>query len=239
MSAFLVNEEVVKLMGRESAVGEWFSFMGVRGTIIGVMKNFHYQSVIQEIEPLAILAGPSRFMNFIVMRIQPGNITETMDYVKGVWESVIPNYPFESRFFDEDFERQYRAGERIGNLVRYFSILAIFIACLGLFGLASFTAEQRTKEIGIRKVLGATEPGIVFLLSVEFIKWVVAANIIAWPLAYFVMNRWLEDFAYRTDMNPLLFIFAAALSFIIALLTVSYQSIKAALTNPVKSLKYE
>jgi putative ABC transport system permease protein len=150
-----------------------------------------------------------------------------------------PNRAFEYSFLDQDFEALYRSEERMQAIFSYFAFLAILIACLGLFGLASFMIQQRTKEIGVRKVLGASVTGIVGLLSKEFVKLVLAANLIAWPLAYFVMKRWLQDFAYRVDINVTTFVLAAVLALVIALLTVSYQAIKAALANPVEALRYE
>lgn len=158
---------------------------------------------------------------------------------KDITTKFNPNFPFEYHFLDEAYDRMYRWIDRTTNIVRTFAILAIFISCLGLFGLASFMAEQRTKEIGVRKVLGASVPGIVVLLSKEFTKWVLIANIIAWPVAYYFMNKWLQDFAYRIKFGIEIFVFSAVLALIVALITVSYQSIKAGLANPVESLRYE
>ncbi|MBN1899111.1 MAG: FtsX-like permease family protein [Spirochaetes bacterium] len=150
-----------------------------------------------------------------------------------------PGYPFSFSFFDEVFERAYFTEQRMGQIFEGFSILAIFIACLGLFGLTAFAAEQRTKEIGVRKVLGASDSRIFLLLSREFVRWVLLANIIAWPMAYYAMNKWLQNFAYRTHPGIVVFIASGAAALMIAYLTVSYQSIKSARANPVKSLKYE
>jgi len=237
--AFLINEELAKIIGKEPIIGERFSFMGVDGKIVGLMKNFHFQPVREEIEPLAVMVGPARFFRAMVIRVRPEDISSSIDFIKNTWARIIPDYPFEYRFFNEDFDRMYRAETRMGTLLRYFTILSVLIACLGLFGLASFTAEQKTKEIGIRKVLGATIPGLVLRLSMEFIKWVMAANIIAWPLAYLLMNKWLQGFAYRTTITPVIFIVTGVVAFFIAIITVSYQSVKAALADPVRSLKYE
>jgi len=236
--AFIVNEEVAKLMGKESVVGERFSFVGREGKIIGVMKNFHYHSLRNEIEPLAINMRPSG-LPYTFIRIPPEDISATLVFVEKTWQSVVPNFPFEYRFLNEDFERYYRSEERMGGLLKYFSILAVFIACLGLFGLASFTAEQRTKEIGIRKVLGASAPQITLLLCREFFVLVLLANIISWPVAYFIMRNWLQDFAYRTGQSVITFVLTMVLALLIALLTVSFQAVKAAVANPVNALKYE
>ena len=237
-TAFLVNEEVVRIMGDESAVGKRFSFFGVDGTIVGVMKNFHFHPVRYEIEPLAFIVRPER-IRYAVIRLAAGNIQEGLEFVQSTWEQVIPDYPFNYHFMDEDFDRMYRAESRMGSLLRAFAFLAIAIACLGLFGLASFTAEQRTKEIGVRKVLGASVPGIVFLFSKEFTKWVIAANAIALPVAYLVMRNWLQSYAYRTNLAWWVFFMSGAFALVVSLLTVSYQSVKAALANPSKSLRYE
>ena len=221
-------------------VGERFSFAGRDGRIIGVMKNFHFESFRNKIEPLAIyMRPPDQGFSYTLIRIPPENISASLDFVRETWQKVMPNFPFEYRFLTDDFEYYYRSEERMGGLLKYFSILAVFIACLGLFGLASFTAEQRTKEIGIRKVLGASAPQITLLLCREFFVLVLLANIISWPVAYFVMKNWLQDFAYRTGLGVFTFVLTMMLALIIALLTVSFQAVKAAMANPVDALKYE
>jgi len=238
--AFLVNEEVLKLMGLDaaSAVGKRFRLVGVEGPIVGVMKNFHYQSVRYAIEPLAVSVDPTGF-RFAIVRLKAGEIPASLEDVKQTWRSVYPQYPVEYRFFDEDFGRMYQADERMGLLLKVFAGMAVIIACLGLFGLASYTAEQRNKEIGVRKVLGASTPGIVLLLSKEFAKWVLVANILAWPVAYLLMRNWLKGFAYRSTIAWWLFVLAGGGALVIALLTVSLQAFRAAQNDPVKSLKYE
>jgi putative ABC transport system permease protein len=236
-SAYLVNEELVKIMGMPSAVNKRFE-MDVDGTIIGVMKNFHFQSLRNEIEPLAIRVRPDN-VNFMVIRLAAGNIQSGIDFVESSWEKIIPNYPFEHKFVDEDIDRMYAGWDRISSLLKYFAVLAILIACLGLFGLSSFTAEQRTKEIGVRKVLGATISSLMVLMSKEFTKWVIIANIIAWPVSWYVMDTWLDDFAYRVGIGVDTFLLAALLTLIVALATVFYQSLKAATANPIDSIKYE
>ncbi len=236
--SFIVNEEVAELMGKESVVGERFSFVGVDGQIVGVMKNFHFQSVREVIEPLAIVVVPDR-LQYMLIRLAPGDITASLQAVENTWERVIPDYPFDYRFMDEDFDRMYRAESRIGTLLNYFTVLAVLIACLGLFGLASFTAEQRTKEIGIRKVLGASVSQVTYLLCREFFLLVLLANILAWPLAYIGMKSWLENYAYRTGLGWMIFVAAMALALLVALASVSFQALRAAVTNPAKALKYE
>jgi putative ABC transport system permease protein len=171
--------------------------------------------------------------------LKAGDIPAAIDYVKSTWELLIPSYPFDYHFVDQDIEEMYRGWQDMGKLLNYFTILAILIASLGLFGLASFTAEQRTKEIGVRKVLGASVPQLILLISREFTKWVLVANLIAWPIAYVIMNNWLQGFDYRISLSWWIFLSSGILALVIALMTVSYQSIKAALANPADALKYE
>lgn len=236
-SNYILNEEAVKQMGLDSPVGKWLEF-GEKGEIIGVVKNYHYMPFTYEIEPLILYYNPSYF-RYTMLRISGKNIPQTLGFLENIWSQFAPEFPFEYHFLDEDYEQIYRTEQRLGELFRYFTFLAIFISCLGLFGLASFTAEQRTKEIGIRKVLGATVSEVTLLLSREYTKWVFLANILAWPVAYFAMYKWLEGFAYRVDMSVLTFVMAGLLTLFIALLTVSYQAIKTAIANPVEALRQE
>jgi ABC-type antimicrobial peptide transport system permease subunit len=175
----------------------------------------------------------------MLIRLAPGDIPTSLSAVENIWGSVIPDYPFDYRFMDETFDRMYRAESRIGTLLNYFTVLAVLIACLGLFGLASFTAEQRTKEIGIRKVLGATVSQVTFLLCREFFVLVLLANVLAWPLAYFGMKSWLANYAYRTSLGWMIFVAAMVLALVVALASVSFQALRAAVTNPARALKYE
>ncbi len=235
---FIVNEEVAKLMDKEPVVGERFSFAGVDGTIVGVMKNFHFRPVREAIEPLAIIVDPQYF-EVMLIRVSPEDISGALKSIENTWKRIVPNYPFVYRFMDERFDQMYRAEERIGTILRYFATLAVFVACLGLFGLASFTAERRTKEIGIRKVLGASVSQITALLCREFLLLVALANIIAWPAAYFVMDKWLRSYAYRTSLGWLIFIAAMAMALAVAIISVSFQAVRAAVANPADSLRYE
>jgi putative ABC transport system permease protein len=239
--AFLVNEGVVKLMGLDpaAAVGKSFDFLGIKGPIVGVMKDFHYQSVRASIEPLVLVVPKGSRFNYATVRLKAGAVRDSLDSVRASWQAVNPRYPFDYRFFDQDFDQMYRADERMGSVLKVFAALAVIIACLGLFGLASFTAEQRTKEIGVRKVLGASVPGVVALLSKEFAKWVLLANLPAWPVAYFLMRNWLQGFAYKAGLAWWLFVLAGAGALAVALLTVSFQAVRAARSNPIESLKYE
>lgn len=237
-SNYIINEEAVKQMGLESPLGTPISLGGGQGEIIGIVKNYHYMPFSYEIEPLILIYYPALY-RYAMARISGMNTPATIEHIEKIWAKFAPDYPFEYHFIDEDYERIYGNERRMGRLFRYFAGLAIFISCLGLFGLASFMAEQRTKEIGIRKILGASVPGLTALLSKEFTKWVLIGNVIAWPAAYFVMKKWLEGFAYRVDISLLIFLYSGVLAFVVAVLTVSYQAIKAALANPVEALRYE
>jgi len=241
MRAFILNETAVSRIGWESpeeAVGKGFIYGIRRGHVIGVVKDFHFESMHQPITPI-VMHISSHSLNQISVRIRPHDIPGTLDFLKEKWQTFRSNTPFQYYFIDEHFDELYQAEARLHLIVRYFSFLAILVACLGLFGLASYTTEQRTKEIGIRKVLGGSVPGMTFLLSKQITKWVLMANIIAWPVAYFTMNQWLRSFAYRIQIGIWTFIVSAGLALMIAVLTVGYQSIKAAMANPVDSLKYE
>jgi len=237
----LVNEEIPKLMGLDpnAALGKRFRTGGTeRGPIVGVLKDFHYQTVRNAIEPLLVFVD-SEILHYAVVRLKGGEVSAALEDVRKTWKDVHPLAPFEYHFVDEDFDGMYKADERMGSLLKVFTAMAVIIACLGLFGLASFTAEQRTKEIGVRKVLGASSMGIVVLLSKEFAKWVVAANLLAWPVGYFLMKKWLQQFAYNTGIAWGLFVLAGAGALAIAFATVSFQAVRAAHADPVKALKYE
>jgi len=242
--AFLVNEEVRELMGKPAVAGEEFSFGGRNGRVVGVMKNFHFETLQSKIEPLAIyLLAPtpnqrSRF-NFLLARLAPADVQGAVDFVRRAWTTVLPNYPVDVLFLDEQVDRMYRTEERAGRLLRTFAFLAIFIACLGLFGLAAFMAEQRTREVGIRKVLGASVAQVAVLLCREFFVLVLLANILAWPVAYLTLDKWLKNYAYRISMGPLVFFLALAAALLVAIATVSFQAVRAALANPTRALKYE
>lgn len=238
---FLINEEVARIMEVENPVGHSFSFWNIHGQIIGVMKNWHYHSVRTKIEPLVLVTTTTDWwLSYLVVRIAPGDISKTMKGIEETWNEVIPAYPFDYEFVDEDLDRMYRAEERLGKLLKYFTILAIIIACLGLFGLASFTAEQRTREIGIRKVMGSRVRSVILLLSREFTILVLFSCILAIPAAWYVLKHvFLQNFEYRTSLVWWVFAAAAVAALGIALLTVSYQAARAALTNPAEALRYE
>ncbi len=234
----VINETLAKILNMESPVGQTMDRGNASYTISGVVKDFHFKPVSSTIGPLIIGYRPENF-NYIYLRVKSNDLSKTIDNIGQVFLKYNPEFPFDYRFLDEAYGRLYRTEKIIGKLFRYFAFLAVFISCLGLFGLASFMVEQRTKEIGIRKVLGSSVKRIVFLFSKEFIKWVVASNIIAWPLAWYLADKWLSDYPYRIEIGIGVFLLSGILSIIIALLTVSYQSISAAKTNPVNALKYE
>ena len=239
-SAFLVNEAAVKRFGWDQALGKYIGDERgeLIGTVIGVVKDFHFESLHTEIAPLLLHIQPESFRE-IAVRIRPGNLSQTLAFLEQQWQAFEPLYPFQYSFLDEDFDQLYREEERLGRIFSYASFLALFIASLGLFGLSAFTTQQRTKEIGIRKVLGSSLSGIVLLLSKDFLKLVGVAFCFAAPMAYLAMNRWLDAFAYRIDLSWPILLVAGLVALCIAMLTVSYQAIRAALADPVKSLRYE
>ncbi|HMB92363.1 MAG TPA: FtsX-like permease family protein, partial [Rhodothermales bacterium] len=236
----LINEAAVQKWGLDDPVGQRFHLdtVGLTVPVIGVVENFHLASLHEQIEPVFLIIRPSWY-NRLVLKIEPGQVAETMAALERQWTTFAPDWPFEYAFLDDRFDALYRAEQRLGTLFSSFAGLAIFIACLGLFGLAAFSAEQRTQEIGIRKVLGATVLQILALLTREFVLLVLVAFVVATPLAYLAMQRWLEDFAYRTDLGVGTFLLAGGLALLIALLTVSYQSLKAAVADPATSLRHE
>ncbi len=239
--AIVINEATVRLLGfksPEDAIGKKFSQWGREGQIVGVVKDFHYRSLQEIIEPLNMRINPSN-ANVFTLKIAANNIPATIAAIQSKWETLIPQRPFSYVFLDDNFNKQYAGEERFGKLFMYFAVLAILISCLGLLGLASYSTLQRTREIGIRKVLGASIPGIVNMLSKEFLILVVIAAFIAFPLSWYGMNNWLKDFAYKENISWMVFAAAGLLAFVIAITTVSFQAIRAALANPVKSLRSE
>jgi len=238
----LINETASRQFGWVHPVGKTISRFDrdkeSKKNVIGVVKDFHIQSLHSRIDPLYIYYRPSN-SQYITVKLKPGNVSETIRFLKKTWKSFDPAHPFTYQFLDEAFNRHYKAEERLGIIFSAFTFLAVFLACLGLFGLTLFAAEKRTKEIGIRKALGATIAGIILMLAKDFTKWVLIANVIAWPIAYLAMKQWLQNFAYRIDIGIGTFILAALLALVIALLTVGYQAVKAAMANPVEALRYE
>jgi len=237
-TAYIINETGAAVLGYESAIGKKFSLWDTEGTIIGVARDFHFNSLHEQIEPLIIRANPG-WNSLVFVKISSNNIRSVIAKIEEIHQSMNPDYPFQFHFLDAEYEGIYLSEERTGRLFQCFSFLAIFISCLGLFGLSSFMAEQRTKEIGIRKVLGARVSVILLQLLRDFTKWVFIANIIAWPIGYFVMKQWLKNFAYRTDFDWRIFFLSGVITLLIAVTTVGYKSLKASTANPVDSLRYE
>lgn len=237
--AYLINEELRDLLGWESAVGKAFGNGDqADGYVIGVMKNFHMHSLRLKIEPLFIRLG-NNWGSTLSARIRADDVPAAIAHAQSVWKKYSTKYPFEYSFLDDEFNRMYKAEEKLSASFGYFTGLAVFIACLGLFGLASFAAERRTKEIGIRKVLGASLSQLLLLLARDFMKPVLIANVLAWPVVWYAMQQWLQGFAYRTDLGWNVFLLTALASLMLALLTVSLKTIKAATANPVDALRYE
>ena len=249
--AILLNETALRKLGWAAApLGKKITlsydhpalgFTRKEGVVVGVLTDFHYASLRREIDPILLhLLPPSQFFSYLSVRIRPNDIPATLAFLEEQWNAYTTvGYPFSYAFMDEEFDALYRAEERFSNIVAYFSLLAMVIAGLGLFGLAAFTAERRTKEIGVRKTMGASVTSIVVLLSKDFLKLVGLAFVVAAPLAYFAMNRWLDAFAYQVDLSWWIFLITGLAALGIALLAVGYQAIRAALADPVKALRYE
>ena len=239
-SAIIINENALKLLEWEEPIEKKMNLNGRDYRIVGIIKDFHYESLHTEVRPMGMIMFPTGWNpNFISVKISGDQIPETFKYIEETWAERTNNYPFQYSFFDQEYQQLYENEQKTGNLFILFSIIAIFIASLGLFALSAFVAEQRTKEIGIRKVNGASVKHILVLLSSNFSKWVITAFIIAIPISFYVMNLWLQNFAYKSLIVWWLFPIAGLIALIIALLTVSYQSVVAAVKNPVDTLRYE
>jgi putative ABC transport system permease protein len=241
-AAIVLNEAAIKALDIQDPLEKRLFLVGLKRKpmdIIGIINDFHMESLHTKIGPTAVILVGTRPSVLLSVRVRPGDLPKTLGFLEDKWREFTNNQPFEYVFFDDQFDLLYRAEVQAGKVITAFACLAVFIACLGLLGLVSFTASQRTKEIGIRKVLGATTPGILVLLNKNFVKRVLVANLIAWPLAYYAMNKWLENFAYRIRITIWIFLASAVIALLIALFTVSYQTIRAARGNPVDSLRYE
>jgi putative ABC transport system permease protein len=232
---YLLNEEAVRQFGFKEPVGS--TTVSGRNTIIGVVKDFHYNSLHNKIGPMAI--SWDYWTRRACIKISGTHIADTIKHVENVYKEFCPGFVMEYSFLDESFARQYEAEKRLKQLLQYFVSIAIIISCLGLFALTAFIAERKTKEIGIRKVLGSSNTGIFILLSKNFTKWVLVANLISWPIAYYVLSNWLKSFAYHIDPSIMIFVLSGLTALMIALLTVGYQAVKAASANPVDCLRYE
>jgi putative ABC transport system permease protein len=241
--AIIINEAAAKLIGWEDPIGKTIFFGGdATFTVVGVVMDYHYESLHQSVRPGALMAQPGIWgieEDYISARIQPGDIPRTLSRIRNVWDTFTMGYPLEYSFLDSDYDALYHNEERTGRIFSVFAALAIGIGCLGLLGLASFAAEQKTREIGIRRVLGASVPGIMMLLSRDLLRWVALANLVAWPVAYFAMKNWLQNFSYRIDISWFFFALAGLITLFIAWFSTSFQAYKAANTDPVSALKHE
>nr|NQU92612.1 ABC transporter permease [Bacteroidota bacterium] len=244
-AAIIINETLLKKLGwGNDAIGKKMKAgdptEGADLHVIGVVKDFHYQSLHDKIEPYMLYLRTSD-MRSLSIKVNPGNLAQNIEQIGDKWNQLVPELPFEYKFLDETFDELYQTDENLANLFIYFSLIAIFIACLGLIGLATFTAEQKRKEIGIRKTFGASSGHVSFRLTMEFSKWIVLSNIIAWPLAFYFLDKWLQSFAFRIDLIDTWYIFvlSAVLSLLLAVLTIVHQTLKAANANPVEALKFE
>lgn len=234
----VVNEEAVREMGMENPINKNLStWFGAKGRIIGVIRDFHTQSLRDEMTPVVFI--PTPVANYLYVRISPPDLPAAVKSIETKLREIVPDDPFEYRFLDDVIDHQYKAERTISALAMFIAFIAIFISCLGLFGLASFSSEQRTKEVGIRKVLGASISSVMVMLTKDFTKWVVLANVIAWPIAWYAVDKWLQNFAYRIDITIWPFVLAGTSALAIAMFTVSWQAIRAATANPVESLRYE
>jgi len=239
-SNIIINEEAVRQMGIKDPVGKTVNFWRQKGIIIGIVNNFNHRPLNEPILPLIITSrevGGSR--GLLVVKIRPGRFSSALEYFKAAWRRVNPNFSFEHHFFDEDFNSLYLKDKKQGRIFLAFTLIAVLICCLGLVSLSSFMAEEKTKEIGIRKILGASPQNITTLFMCNFFKWVAIANAIAWPLGYYLMSRWLQGYFYRTPINPMIFALTGGLSVLFALTAVGFQTYRAARANPVDSLRYE
>ena len=207
--------------------------------VVGVLKDYNFQSLENAVDPLMLTLNPNDRINYLLVRIAPVNIPTTLDALRAAWTRIAPAVPFEYSFLDDDLNALYEDDARWSRILGYASLFAILIACLGLFGLVALAVAARTKEIGIRKVMGATAPGLAVLLSKDFARLVAVALVLAAPVAYFVMERWLDTFAYRVEISWPIFLMAGLTALLVAVLTVSLQTIRAALGDPVKALRYE
>jgi putative ABC transport system permease protein len=239
--AFIFNQALVNALGWDSVVGREFTYWRSEvGRIVGVVKDFNFHSLHKNIEPMYLYHHENPWNRaYVSVKIQGGKIPESIDHLRDAFKKFSPGYPLDFNFFDDIFDQAYRSEQRLGAMFNIFAFLAIVIACLGLFGLAAFSMERRTKEIGIRKILGASIPGIFMLLSKDFLKWVLVSNILAGPVGFLAMHVWLQRFAYRVPMTLGLFLLAAAAAVTIALIPISVHTIRASLSSPVRSLRYE
>jgi len=238
-ASYLINERAIQQYGLKNPIGQFITpGNGIKGEIIGIFKDFHYRGLNYEQTPVILFYNPER-VNYINIKINGKNIAGALEKIKVTWDEVCPAFAFEYSFLDETYDLQYKSERRFENLLFAFALLALFIASIGLFGLSIYSTGRRTKEIGLRKVNGARVTEIIMMLNIDFIKWVAVAWLISCPIAWFVMKKWLMNFAYRTEISLWILACAGLFAFGIASLTVSWQTWRAATRNPVEALRYE
>jgi putative ABC transport system permease protein len=236
---FMINEQLEKLMGTDDAVGKQLRFGGNSGPIVGVMKDFNFESLRSKIEPLAVWIWPEKYLNYIYLRVKPGNLHKDLASLEKTWHKVMPDYPFDYKFLDQEIDNMYRVEERTGSLLKDFSVLAILIACIGLFGLATYTVERRRRELGLRKVLGASGVSVFKLISGEFMQLLLIASFISVPVSVLLLQKYLGNFAFHINLTAGIFVIALLITMLVTWLAIGYQLVTAIRTNPAKSLKYE
>jgi putative ABC transport system permease protein len=239
---FVLNETAIQSMQLEDPIGKKFTLWGMEGQIIGVMNDYHFSSLHKEIEPICLyMTNPfyNKAYGYILIKLEGSNIRKTLADIKRPWRRICPENPFDFKFLDDEYDRLYLAESKLRSLFALFAALSVFLSCLGLYGLSSFLAEKRTREIGIRKAMGATSGQILTLFSWDAIKLVLISNMIAWPIAWFYMNRWLKNFAYQAGVSFWIFLLSTLLVLLISVITLSFQAQKAARVNPARILKQE
>ncbi|MFC1724931.1 ABC transporter permease, partial [candidate division KSB1 bacterium] len=240
ITGFILNEEAVKQMGIVSPVGKKINMWGSEGEIIGIVKDFHLRHMSSQIEPVILTMNYFNFSpRYLAIKVTPGNHSAAINQFRKVWNEINPGNGFEYHFFENKIDGMYQSELRFQSILLSFAVLAVFISCLGLFGLTAFTVEERKKEIGIRKVLGASVPNIILLLAGEYTRWVIAANLLAWPIGFYFINKWLQSFVYKINIGISIFLISGMMSLLIAFITISFQTIKASRNNPVDSIVSE
>jgi putative ABC transport system permease protein len=236
---FIINETLAGIIGKEEVLGMDLEFMGIRGQIVGIMEDYHFQPLGNDIEPMALAPLPPQALRQMIVRLDPADPGSAMKFIEEKWGELLPQYPFESNYVSDVIDEMYMAEERMSGLLKIFTVVAIVIASLGLFALASFTAERRTREIGIRKTLGAMERQITLMMIRDFSLYIILSLVIALPAVWFIARWWLNEFSFRIDLKAGLFLLASLITVVVAILTVLYHAVRTARTNPVNALRYE
>ncbi|RLD88077.1 MAG: ABC transporter permease, partial [Bacteroidetes bacterium] len=238
---YILNETAIQKMQIDDPIGKEFTLWGMKGTIIGVMKDYNFKSLHKEIDPICLrnLRSDEKMYGYSFIKLEGSDVRKTINNIERTWNKQYPAFPLEYSFLEEEYSDLYLFESRMRSLFALFAALSIFLSCLGLYGLSSFMAERRTREIGIRKAMGATSWQIVTLFSWDALKWVLISNLIAWPIAWLYMNHWLKDFAYKASISPWIFLLSGFIVLLISLITLSFQAKKAARINPATTIKQE